>query len=67
AAWAVAHRLCRVVWKILHDKVRYVEQGVNRDPKARAHRARRLARALRQLGYNVELTPLTPAPAPTSP
>lgn len=67
AVWAVAHRLCRLVWKILHDKVRYVEQGLQRDPKARAHRARTLARALRQLGYNVELTPLTPAPAPTSP
>jgi len=65
AVWAVAHRLCRVVWKVLHDKVRYVEQGVNRDPKARANRARTLSRALRQLGYNVELTPLTPAPAQT--
>ena len=63
AVWAVAHRLCRLVWKILHDKVRYVEQGVNRDPKARANRARTLARALRQLGYKVELTSLTPAPA----
>jgi transposase len=67
AVWAVAHRLCRVVWKILHDKVRYLEQGVHRDPKARANRARTLARALRQLGYNVQLTPLTPAAAPTSP
>jgi transposase len=65
AVWAVAHRLCRVVWKILHDQVRYVEQGVHRDPKARAHRAHTLARALRQLGYKVELTPLTPAPAHT--
>jgi len=63
AVWAVAHRLCRVVWKILHDQVRYVEQGVNRDPKARANRARTLARALRHLGYKVELTPLTPTPA----
>ncbi len=63
AVWAVAHRLCRLVWKILHDKVRYIEQGVNRDPKARANRARTLARALRQLGYKVELTPLTPTPA----
>src|ERR1700746_1703417 len=25
AIWAVAHRLCRVVWKILHDGVRYIE------------------------------------------
>jgi len=67
AVWAVAHRLCRVVWKILHDKVRYVEQGVNRDPKARKNRARTLARALRQLGYKVELAPLNPAPAQPSP
>lgn len=67
AVWAVAHRLCRVVWRILHDKVRYVEQGVNRDPKARANRARTLARALRQLGYKVDLTPLALTPAPTSP
>jgi transposase len=67
AVWAVAHRLCRVVWKILHDKVRYLEQGVNRAPKARAHRARTLARALRQLGCNVELTPPSPALAQTSP
>ena len=65
AVWAVAHRLCRVVWRILHDKVRYVEQGLNRDPKARANRARTLARALRQLGYKVELIPLTPAPVAT--
>jgi len=65
AVWAVAHRLCRLVWKILHDKVRYVEQGVNRDPKARANRARTLARALRQLGYSVQLAPLTPTPAQT--
>jgi transposase len=67
AVWAVAHRLCRVVWKILHDKVCYVEQGLQRDPKARANRARTLARALRQLGYKVELTPPSPALAPTSP
>ena len=60
AVWAVAHRLCRLVWKILHEQVRYVEQGVKRDAKARANRARVLARALRQLGYKVELTPLTP-------
>ena len=60
AVWAVAHRLCRVAWKILHDKVRYVEQGLHRDPRARAHRARTLARALWQLGYKVELTPPSP-------
>jgi hypothetical protein len=24
---AVAHRLCRMVWKILHHEVRFIEQG----------------------------------------
>jgi transposase len=63
ALWAIAHRLCRLVWKILHEKVRYVEQGVHRDLKAAKRRTQVLVRTLRELGYKVELTPLTPAPA----
>jgi len=27
AIWAVAHRLCRLVWKILHEGVRFIEKG----------------------------------------
>src|SRR5215472_2354781 len=27
AIWAIAHRLCRVVWKILHEGVQFIEQG----------------------------------------
>src|SRR5262252_8257039 len=27
AVWAVAHRLCRLIWKVLHQGVRYVEHG----------------------------------------
>jgi len=61
ALWAVAHRLCRLVWKILHDGVRYIEQGAYRDPKARKQRAQTLARALRKLGYDVQITPREPA------
>ena len=57
APWAIAHRLCRTAWKILHDGVRYVEQGASRDPKARKQRAQALARALRKLGYDVQITP----------
>lgn len=60
ALWAVVHRLCRLVWKILHDGVRYIEQGLDRDPKAVKQRARNLARALRRLGYNVTLQPIEP-------
>lgn len=57
AIWAIAHRLCRVVWKILHEGVRFIEQGSESDPKVRKERARRLARALRRLGYDVAITP----------
>jgi len=34
AIWAIAHRLCRVLWKILHDGVRFIEQGSEPDPQA---------------------------------
>jgi transposase len=51
ALWAIAHRLCRLVWKILHEGVSYIEHGAARDPKARQQRARVLTRKLRQLGY----------------
>lgn len=57
AIWAVAHRLCRVVWKILHDGVRFIEQGREPDPRAKRQRAQMLARALRKLGYQVTITP----------
>ncbi len=60
ALWAVVHRLCRVVWKILHDGVRFIEQSHERDPKAQKQRAQTLARALRKMGYKVEITPLNP-------
>jgi len=63
AIGAIAHRLCRLVWKVLHDGVTYEERGpeVNR---ARAHRrATRMIRELRSLGYRVDVTP---APAGNS-
>ena len=43
--------------------MRYIEQGTERDPKARKQRARILIRKLRQLGYEVEITPLALATA----
>ena len=63
AIWAIAHRLCRVVWKILHEGVRYIEHGSEPNPKTRKQRARILARALRKLGYDVALTPINPTMA----
>jgi transposase len=62
AIWAIAHRLGRLVWKILHDEVRYVEQGQETNPKARKRRAQKLTQALRNLGYQVTLTPIQSTP-----
>lgn len=64
AIWAIAHRLGRLVWKILHDGVRYIEKGQETNPKAKKRRAQKLAQALRKLGYNVTLTPINPEPLP---
>ena len=62
AVWAIAHRLCRLVWKILHDGVDYVEFGTEPSPAAKRRRAQRHAQSLRKLGYPVYLPP-QPLPA----
>jgi transposase len=67
ALWAIAHRLCRLVWKILHEKVHYIEQGAQRDPKALKQRLYSMARSLRQLGYSVNLDIVSPNSAPAAP
>jgi len=61
AIWAVAHRLCRLTWKILHQAVEYIEYGKQRDQKALQHRLAKLARQLRSFGYQV-----TPPPVPAN-
>jgi transposase len=63
AVWAIAHRLCRLVWKILHEGIRYIEQGIESEPKLLIYRARSLAKQLRKFGYNVQITPADVAPA----
>jgi transposase len=65
AIWAIAHRLGRLVWKILHDGVQYIEQGQETDPKAKKRRTKRMIQALRKLGYQVTLTPIALDPAQT--
>ena len=61
--WAVAHRLCPMVWKILHHGVRFIEQGREVAPQGRKKRAKMLARALRKLGYEVTINKVAPADA----
>jgi transposase len=60
AIWAVAHRLCRLTWKILHQGVTYEERGNRPNPQAVRQRTNRLVRELRRLGHEVHLTPVLP-------
>jgi transposase len=54
AIWAIAHRLCRLIWKILHQGVHYEERGPAVSVKSNRNRATRMIRELRKLGYRVE-------------
>ncbi|HZP16512.1 MAG TPA: IS110 family transposase [Terriglobales bacterium] len=60
AIWAIAHRLCRLIWKILHQGVRYDERGPAVNQKSRAARMSKMIRELRSLGYHVD-PPVNPA------
>ena len=60
AIWAIANRLCRLAWKVLHDGVRYVEQAEETNPQGRKRRAQKLTQALKRLGYHVAITPIAP-------
>ena len=55
ALWAIAHRLCRVVWKILHEGL-VTSSRANAIPRPVSNGLS----ALRKLGYKVEITPLIP-------
>jgi transposase len=63
AIGAVAHRLCRLIWKILHQGVAYEERGPAVTKQRAQRRAAQMIRELRKLGYRVEPTPL-PASTP---
>jgi transposase len=54
AIGAIAHRLCRLVWKILHDGVTYEERGPAVTKARVQRRAAKMIRELRSLGYRVE-------------
>jgi transposase len=55
AIGAIAHRLCRLVWKILHQGVVYEERGPAVTKLRAQRRAAKMIRELRSLGYRVEL------------
>ena len=56
AIWAIAHRLSRLIWKILHQGVRYDERGPAVNQKSRSARTAKMIKELKNLGYRVELT-----------
>jgi len=53
AIGAIAHRLSRLVWLILHKGVRYEERGPSVSQQSRKRRTTRMIRELRLLGYRV--------------
>jgi transposase len=56
AIWAIAHRLSRLIWKILHQGVRYEERGPAVNDKLRSARTAKMIKELKNLGYRVEPT-----------
>jgi len=58
AIWAIAHRLCRLLWLILHKGVSYQERGLEVGAKSKRMRAARMIKELQKLGYRVDGGPL---------
>jgi len=50
-------RFPQLIWKILHEGIRYEERGPAVSQEAKKVRARKMIRELRSLGYRVELPP----------
>jgi transposase len=61
AIGAIAHRQCRLIWLILHQGVRYEEQGPAVTKQSKQRRTARMIRQLRSLGYRIE--PPNPQPS----
>jgi transposase len=57
----IAHKLCRLVWKILHRGIRYEERGPEVSKASKQKRTTRMIRQLRSLGYRIE--PPNPQPS----
>jgi transposase len=63
ALWAIAHKLGRLVWKILHQGIHYLEQGESSDPARQRRRVNKMVRVLRSMGYEVNISSLDTQPA----
>ena len=57
AAWAIAHKILRLIWRLLRHNANYQERGpLLLDPKAARRARNRHLRALQKLGFQVTLT-----------
>ena len=57
AAWAIAHKILRLIWRLLRHNANYQERGpLLLDPKAVKRARNRHLRALQKLGFQVTLT-----------
>src|SRR5438445_13242796 len=54
AIGAIAHRQCRLIWLILHERVRYEERGPAVTKQSKQKRTARMIRQLRTLGYRID-------------
>jgi transposase len=60
AIWAIAHRLCRLIWKILHQGLRYEERGPAVSAKSQRARLVKMVKQLKKAGYQVTPALATP-------
>jgi transposase len=61
AIWAIAHRLCRLLWMILHKGIRYEERGPEVSAKSQRRRTARMIKELKALGYHIGGGPVSAA------
>jgi len=55
AAWAVAHRIAKVIWLMLHEGVEYKEQGpAPANPRTLTRKLRRLLQEFRRAGIDAK-------------
>ena len=58
AIWAIAHRICRVIWHVLHAAADYIEHGLRTtNPRVLKDQLNRITKKLKALGFDVQLSP----------
>jgi transposase len=57
AVWAIAHRICKIIWNVLRKGARFTEFSQVRNPKAIQRAINHHLKALRRLGYSIPEIP----------